>query len=282
MSIGSLSFWQQNQNFWARAAERSQQLASSASLMSVMSDAVTSLSQGLASIANQAALNRTNTALSAALQSALQGPNANTNATPAANSNSASAASASSSPPDAGAISGPATGTGTVPLTAGTTLFALRILKGDTVSVNDGVGATVYSSTGSDTVGDLIRGINGASPGHANAFAWLDGNGKLHVALKDTTHTLTIGGTVAAAVGFGAGNNTFQPSVSATSATAPAATGSTSAATSSGKNSKTAPAASPSPKPFAQNSAPALLTGGTAETLLASNGSAGFLVNLLA
>ena len=37
-----------------------------------MSDAETSLSQGLASIANQTALDRTNAALSAALQSALQ------------------------------------------------------------------------------------------------------------------------------------------------------------------------------------------------------------------
>ena len=275
MSIGSLSFWQQNQNFWARAAERSQQLASSASLMSVMTDAVTNLSQGLSSIANQTALNRTNTALSAALQSALQGPNANTNATPAANSNSASAASATSSPSDTGAISGPATGTGTVPLTAGTTLFALRILKGDTVSVSDGVGTTVYSSTGSDTVGDLIRGINGASPGHANAFAWLDGNGKLHVALKDTTHTLTIGGTVAAAVGFGAGNNTFQPSSRA--ARSSAASG-TAAATSTGQTSTSGAASTKhSAAPLAQD-----LTGGTAEILLASNGSPGDLLNLLA
>ena len=282
MSIGSLSFWQQNQIFWSRAEERSQQQASSAALMSVMSDAMTNLARGMASIANQTALNRNNAALSAALQSALQGPNANTNATPAANSNSSSAASASSSPSDAGAISGPATGIGTVPLTAGTTLFALRILKGATVSVSNGIGTTVYSSTGADTVGDLIKAINGASPGHANAFAWLNGSGKLNVALKDTTHTLTIGGTVATALGFGAGNNTFQPSVSTTSATATAATGSTSAATSSGRSGNTAPAARPSTKPFAQNSAPALLTGGTAETLLASNGSAGFLVNLLA
>ena len=281
MSIGSLSFWQQNQIFWSRAAERSQQQASSAALMSVMSDAMTNLARGMASIANQTALDRNNAALSAALQSALQGPNANPNATPAANSNSTSAAS-SASPSDTGAISGPANGIGTVPLTAGTTLFALRILKGDTVSVNDGIGTTVYTSTGTDTIGDLIRAINGASPGHANAFAWLDASGKLNVALKDTTHTLTIGGTVAAAVGFGGGHNTFQPSVSTASTTATAATGSTSATGSSGKSSKTAPAAGPSAKPFAQNSAPALLTGGTAETLLASNGAAGFLINLLA
>jgi hypothetical protein len=270
VGIRSLSFWQQNQNFWARAAQRSQQQASSAALMSVMSDAMTNLARGMAGIANQTALNRTNAALSAAVQSALQGPNASLNATPAPGANTSSHASASHSPADSGAISGPATGTGTVPLTASTTLFALRILKGDTISVSNGIGTTVYSSTGSDTVGDLIRAINGASAGHANAFAWLDGNGKLHVALKDTTHTLTIGGTVATAVGFGAGNNIFRPTV--TAAVSPAAgTSSGQTPTSASSSTKT------SSVPLAQD-----LTGGTAEILLASNGSAGNLLNLLA
>jgi len=272
VSIRSLSFWQQNQNFWARAAQRSQQQASSAALMSVMSDAMTNLARGMASIANQTALNRTNTALSAALQSAL-GPNANPNATSDKGSNSSSTASASQTPADAGAISGPATGTGTVPLTAGTTLFALRILKGDTVSVSNGIGTTVYSSTGTDTVGDLIKAINSASPGHANAFAWLDGKGKLNVALRDTTHTLAIGGTVAAAVGFGAGNNIFQPTASA-----PAPASGAASATSTGQTSTSASSPTKSSSaPIAQN-----LNGGTAEILLASNGSAGSLLNMLA
>ena len=249
--------------------------------MSVMSDAMTNLARGMASIANQTALNRTNAALSAAVQSALQG----VKGTSAGSSGSSSAASGSAStsastgPGDTGAISGPATGTGTVPLTSSTSLQTFHIIKGGTFSVSDGIGATVYSSTGSDTVGDLINAINNASPGHAQAFAWVDAKGKLNVAAKDTSHTITLGGTAAAALGFGTGNTFFQPSTSATTA---AATTGTPAAGSSTPSSNTAPAATPSPKPFAQNSSTNLLTGGTAEILLASNGSSGFLVNLLA
>jgi hypothetical protein len=284
MSIGSLSFWQQNQNYWARAAQRSQSLASSAALMSVMSDAITNQARGMAAIANQAALDRTNSALSAALQSALQG-STGTSTGSKANSSAASASSSSSastSPGDTGAISGPATGTGKVPLTSSTSLQTFHVIKGGTFSVSDGIGSTVYSSTGSDTVGDLINAINNASPGHAQAFAWLDANGKLNVAATDTSHTITIGGTAAAALGFGTGNTFFQPVTNTPNAgSATAATG-TSTAAGSKQTGSAAPAASPSPKPFAQNSAPALLTGGTAEILLASNGSAGFLVNMLA
>ena len=285
MSISSLSFWQQNQNYWARAARRSQSLASSAALMSVMSDAITNQARGMAAIANQTALDRTNTALSAALQSALQGPNGtsagSSGSSAASGSSSASGSStASASPGDTGAISGPATGKGTVPLTSSTSLLTFHIIKGGTFSVSDGIGSTVYTSSGHDTVGDLINAINNASPGHAQAFAWVDGNGKLNIAATDTSHTITIGGTAAAALGFSAGNTSFQPAKT-TTATSTAASG-TSAAGTSGQSSNAAKSASPSPKPFAQNSAPALLTGGTAEILLASNGSAGFLVNLLA
>jgi hypothetical protein len=168
-----------------------------------------------------------------------------------------------------------------VPLTGNTSLQTFHIIKGGTFSVSDGIGATVYTSNGSDTVGDVINAINSASPGHAQAFAWIDDNGKLKIAATDTSHTITIGGTAAAALGFGAGHNSFAPATNTTSTSTAAASG-TSAAGSSGQSSNTAKAAGPSAKPFAQNSAPALLTGGTAEILLASNGSAGFLVNLLA
>jgi len=256
MSISSLSFWQQNQNYWARAARRSQSLASSAALMSVMSDAITNQARGMASIANQTALDRTNTALSAALQSALGSTN-----TPAGSSGSSSSASgsssASASPGDTAAISGPATGTGKVPLTSSTSLQTFHIIKGGTFSVSDGIGATVYTSNGHDTVGDVINAINSASPGHAQAFAWIDDSGKLKIAATDTSHTITIGGTAAAALGFGAGNNSFQPATS-TASTSPASASVTPASGSSGQSSNTTKPASPSPKPFAQNSAPAL------------------------
>lgn len=293
MSISSVSFWQQDQNFWSRASQQTQSLASSAALMSVMSDAETSLSQGLASIANQTALDRTNAALSSALQSALQG----TTGTASGSSGGSSSASGSSStsgstsgsasPGDAGSISGPATGVGTVPLTAGTSLLTFHLIKGASFSVSDGIGSTVYTSTGSDTVGNLINAINNASPGHAQAFAWIDSSGKLNISARDTSHTITIGGSAATALGFGAGNNSFQPATTAASSTSGTGTTSagasgTSAAGSSNQSGNTATSPSPSTTPFAQNFSTNLLTGGTAETLLASNGSAGFLVNLLA
>ena len=282
MSISSLSFWQQNQNFWARAARQSQSLASSAALMSVMSDAITNQARGMASIANQTALDRTNSALSAALQSTLQG-STKTSADGSKGSSAASASasgSSSASPSDTGAISGPATGRGTVPLTSSTSLQTFHIIKGGTFSVSDGIGATVYKSTGSDTVGDLINAINSASPGHAQAFAWVDAKGKLNVASTDTSHTITIGGSAAAALGFGTGNTLFQPTTSTPDATSTASTGTS--ATGSTSQSSHAATSSTGTKPFAQNSSTNLLTGGTAEILLASNGSAGFLVNLLA
>jgi hypothetical protein len=285
MSIGSLSFWQQNQNFWARATQRSQSLASSAALMSVMSDAITNQARGMASIANQTALNRTNSALSAALQGALQGStgtaSGSSSSSAASGSPSASGtASGSTSPADSGAISGPATAVGTVPLTTGTSLLTFHLIKGATFSVSDGIGATVYTSTGSDTVGDLINAINNASPGHAQAFAWVDAKGKLNISAKDTSHSITIGGSAATALGFGTGNTFFQPATSTANAASTAASGTS--ATGSSQSSTSAKPAGPSPKPFAQNSSANLLTGGTAETLLASSGSAGFLVNLLA
>lgn len=291
MSINSISFWQQDQNYWSRSSQESQTLASSAALMGVMSDAETSLSQGLASIANQTALDRTNAALSAAVQSALQSATGSTTGTSTSSSTGSSTTSGSSatsgstsgsaSPGDTAAISGPATGIGTVPLTSNTSLQTFHIIKGGTFSVSDGIGATVYTSTGSDTVGDLIKAINNASPGHAQAFAWVDAKGKLNVAATDTSHTITLGGTAAAALGFGTGNTSFQPVTNTASTTAAAATGT--AATGSGsQSSNTATTASSSSSLFAQNSSTNLLTGGTAETLLASNGAAGFLVNLLA
>jgi hypothetical protein len=289
MSISSVSFWQQDQNYWSRSSQRTQSLASSAALMSVMSDAMTSLSQGLASIANQTALDRTNAALSAALQSALQGSTgtstgSSTGASSTSGSSSASGStSGSASPGDNGAISGPAIGTGTVPLTSSTSLQTFHIIKGGTFSVSDGIGTTVYTSNGSDTVGDLINAINSASPGHAQAFAWVDAKGKLNVAATDTSHTITIGGTAAAALGFGTGNTYFQPATNSASGTTTAAASSTSATGSNSSQSGSgATTASRTNSLFAQNSSTNLLTGGTAETLLASNGSAGFLVNLLA
>ena len=72
MSIQSISFWQQDANFWNSSQTRDQTLANTDALITTMGTAMTNLATGLASIANQAALNRVNTELSAAVQSALQ------------------------------------------------------------------------------------------------------------------------------------------------------------------------------------------------------------------
>lgn len=52
MSVGSISFWQQNQNYWARAAKASQSQAQTDAVINNMFGASTTLSAGLASIAN--------------------------------------------------------------------------------------------------------------------------------------------------------------------------------------------------------------------------------------
>ena len=70
-SIGSVSFWQQDQNYWSSAQQNSQAQALSATVINQMFGASTTLATGLASIANQTALDRVNTALTAAVQSAL-------------------------------------------------------------------------------------------------------------------------------------------------------------------------------------------------------------------
>src|ERR1700689_4393903 len=95
-SIGSGSFWQQDQNFWARTQQGSQAQALSATVINQMFGASTTLASGLASIANQTALDRVNTALTAAVQSALNPTSASSTA-----SSSTSSTGSSSSPSSA-------------------------------------------------------------------------------------------------------------------------------------------------------------------------------------
>ena len=87
-SIGSGSFWQQDQNFWARSQQTTQAQALSATVINQMFGASSTLTTGLASIANQTALDRTNNALTAAVQSVLN---------PSSTSSSSSTASSSTS-----------------------------------------------------------------------------------------------------------------------------------------------------------------------------------------
>src|SRR5580700_4060906 len=284
-SIGSGSFWQQDQNFWARSQQITQAQTLSSTVIDQMFGATSTLSTGLASIANQTALDRVNTALSAAVQGALNPTSASSTASSSPSSTDSSASSSTSSAaPKAAApvVSAAATGTGTVPLTSGTPLLGLGFLTRGNFTVSDGTFTTTYQSTGTDTVGDLIGAINSGAPGNAQVSAWLNGSGNLVISSLNKIDTVSVSGDYAAALGFGNTNATFAPvtpppvSNPAVSSSA-SGSGSSSNSASSATNG-TATAASG----IAKNSALALQTGGTAELLLASSGSAGSLLNILA
>src|SRR5215469_13043543 len=97
MSIQSLSFWQQDSNFWNRSQQRDQSIANTDSLISTLGSITTNESSGLSSIANQTALNRVNTALTAAIQNELQQTTSGNSTSGNSTSSSTSSSGASSS-----------------------------------------------------------------------------------------------------------------------------------------------------------------------------------------
>jgi hypothetical protein len=275
ISVGSGSFWQQDQNYWARTQQVTQSQTLSATVIDQMFGASSTLTTGLASIANQTALDRVNTALSAAVQSALNPASTGSTAS-SSTSSTASSASSSSSAAATPVVSAPATGTGTVPLTSGTPLLGLGFLTRGNFTVSDGTFTTTYQSTGTDTVGDLISAINSGAPGNALVRAWLNGSGNLVITSQNKNDTVTVSGDYAAALGFGSTNSTFAPT-KPPPISHPIVSSSTSATSGSASKSTAKPASG-----ISANSALALQTGGTAELLLASSGSAGSIVNILA
>jgi hypothetical protein len=288
-SIGGVSFWQQDQNYWSSAQQNSQAQALSSTVINQMFGASTTLATGLASIANQTALDRVNTALTAAVQGALNSTSASSTAS---SSTSPTSSTASSSSPSSAAssaaapiVAAPATGTGTVPLTSGTPLLGLGFLTRGNFTVSDGTFTTTYQSTGTDTVGDLIGAINSGAPGNAQIRAWLNGSGNLVITSLNKSDTVSVSGDYAAALGFGSANATFAPVTPppvshpvVSSSTSTSGSNASSSATGGSSPTGTATAASG----IANNSALALQTGSTAELLLASSGSAGSILNILA
>ena len=133
-SLGSLSFWQQDQNFWNQAQAQAQSPAASNALITAIGSLRPTRYRDSASIANQTALDRVNAQIKAALQSA-----------DAEQSQSGSSTSSSSTPTSTNGS--PATGTGTVPLSADTSLLTLGIPPNGTITVSDGTNTTTYSST---------------------------------------------------------------------------------------------------------------------------------------
>jgi len=282
ISVGSGSFWQQDQNFWARSQQITQAQTLSSTVIDQMFGASSTLTTGLASIANQTALDRVNTALSAAAQGALNPASSGSTASSSTSSTASSASSASSSSNAAASsakppvVSAAAIGTGTVPLTSGTSLLGLGFLTRGNFSVSDGTFTTTYQSTGTDTVGDLIGAINSGAPGNALVRAWLNGSGNLVITSQNKNDTVTVSGDYAAALGFGSTNATFAPT-KPPPISHPVVSSSTSATSGSASKSTATPASG-----ISANSALALQTGGTAELLLASSGLAGSIVNILA
>jgi cellulose 1,4-beta-cellobiosidase len=273
-SVGSLSFWQQDQNFWNQAQAQSQSSASSDALITAIGGLMTNEVKGLASIANKTALDRVNAQFNGALQSAVQTLTGSSGAS-SSSSNSSSAGS-------------PATGTGTVPLSANTSLLVLGIPANGKITVSDGTNTTTYASTGKDTIANLINAINTNAYGNAQVTASLNSSGQLALTGNNETDSISVGGLFASNVGFGAKNASFQPTAptssssttSGSSSSSSAAASSTSGASSSTGSSTTTPPSPPAAVLF--NSSYALQTGGTAETLLASTGLGGSLLNLLA
>jgi hypothetical protein len=258
MSIGSIgSFWQQDQSFWQQAKQQDNSLAATTSVINAIASAETTLGKGLAGIANQSALNRVNTQLSQEIQNVLSG------------NTGQPSSSTTSSPTPTQTIPVAATGTGTKPLSISTPLSLLGILSGGEITIGAGKNTTTYTSTGTDTVGDLLKAINANDFGNAAVTASLSRNGNLVITSKNTTDAFIVGGIYASNIGFGAGHSTFLP----TKKTVPAP--STPATTQSSSNTSSAASTAKS------YTTPATEMVSTASSLLSDSGAAGSLVDML-
>ncbi len=159
----------------------------------------------------------------------------------------------------------------------------LGILPNSKITVGDGTHTTTYVSTGKDTIANLTSAINTTAYGNAQVTASLNSSGQLVLTGNNDTASISVGGLFASNIGFGAKNANFQP-------TAPTSSSSNSSSSPSGAASSTSVASSspgsststPTRPAVLFNSSYALQTGGTAETLLASSGLGGSLLNVLA
>src|SRR5215471_19330715 len=95
VSISSLSFYQQDQNWYTKQQDWDSQQSSESSLMSVMTGALQNQETGLASIANATALKRVDSQISAAVQSELSAvdPSAGASSDPSSSSSNDSSTS---------------------------------------------------------------------------------------------------------------------------------------------------------------------------------------------
>src|SRR5580704_6001584 len=107
-----------------------------------------------------------------------------------------------------------AKGTGTVnTLTSATTMASLGLSVGNTITVNDGTATTTYTVASGDTVATMLTARNGGAAAVSAALSPAGGPGPLVLTGTNGIASITVGGTSAAdtAIGFGAGQNSFQP-----------------------------------------------------------------------
>lgn len=300
MSISSVSFWQQDRNYWNQAQSQDNSIAATNAVISAMQSAETNLGKGLASIANSQALNRVNSTLVSEIENVLNGSSGSSGSSSSSgtgHSTSASSKSSSTSSSSSGSSSSPqpATGIGTAALTTGTTLSSLGILPGGTITISAGYNSTTYTSTGTDTVGDLVNAINVDLSTNAQVTATLNSSGKLVITSRNTKDSIAIvgSGTDATAIGFGIGHAAFQPtqpsgtgtSSTSSSSSSKSSSSSSSSSTSSSTNSSTSSSSSSTAKSAGTVSSLAELTQqnlSSAASLLSASGVSGTLVNMLA
>jgi hypothetical protein len=291
MSIQGVSFFQQDQNYWSQAQAQSQASTADASLINVMGTAETNLVKGLASIANQTALNRVDSQITALVQQVLH-PSSGSTSSPSSGSSGSSSGSSSSAASASSTAAAPATATGTVPVTTGTSLATLGILPGGTISVGAGGNVTKYTSSGTDTIADLINALNVDLPTNAGVTAALSSTGQLVITGRKDTDTITVegSGNDAAAIGFGVSNNTFEPKAASSPASAPASSASSASSNSStaaasgtgGSGASSTNTASRTPTSLPSYLALAEQGVSTAAGILSADGVSGTLVDLLA
>jgi flagellar hook protein FlgE len=93
------------------------------------------------------------------------------------------------------------------PLGANTTMASLGVTVGQQITVSDGTNTTTYTTAAGDKISNLIAAIAG---GTAQVTAAVTGN-RLVLTSASALIPINVGGAGAGAVGFPAGQNSFQP-----------------------------------------------------------------------
>ena len=243
-----------------------------------MANAEANLSEGLSSIANQTALNRVHNQISAIVQNVLKSANGSSGSS--TTSSSATTSSTATGSSSTAATKNPATLTGKTVLNPGTSLSSLGILAGGTITVSAGTNATTYTSTGTDTIGDLVNAINVDLPTNAQVTASVSASGHLVITSRNNKDSIAVvgSGTDASAIGYGTKNSSAEPT--APSSTTASGTGSS---TSSSSTSSSSSASSSSSGNFSSALSKQLAQQGmvNAQGILSANGVNGTLLNML-